>query len=232
MPRVSPIQESFAAGEISKDVRARVSSDVYKQALKFCENWVPQVQGPVRMRDSFRYRDDMDSRNNAARLFTFQVGLNEDYIIEVGDQFVIVRNSADGEQVTGGASVNLVVDPTYQSELTSWSFTNNFYINNTVNFGPSELTWQHGQNTFGTTINMNNNPGLPEPEPEAATGGDLRQLIQVPTGSEALQHDLTLSYGALLTVVSSSSSHKPDKSIDLPILNDGSINLESSAKAN
>ena len=113
----TPIQESFQSGEISANVRGRVKSEIYTKALKYCENWVPQVQGPIRTRDGWEYANVIDPRNSVAKLFTFSVGLDQDYIVEVGDAFIIVRDGITGEQLVGGTSTNLILDPTYQSEL-------------------------------------------------------------------------------------------------------------------
>jgi len=198
MPRVSPIQESFAAGEISENVRGRVSSDVYKTGLKFCENWVPQVQGSIRMRDGSQYTGDMDPRNSAAVLFTFSVSLDQDFIVEVGDAFIIVRDGNTGLQITGGDSGNLVIDPTFQSELTFWSFDNNQYTIG-ASISNSQITWQPVEGAFTETLSMNNDPGFPEPEPDGAKGGELTQTIQVPTGADAIAHTIEIDFNALIS---------------------------------
>jgi len=197
MPRPSPIQESFSSGEISKNVRGRVSTDVYKKALKFCENWTPQVQGSLRMRDGFQYRDDIDPRNSVARLFTFSVGLDQDFIVEVGDAFVIVRDGITGLQATGGQSTNLVTDPTYQSEQTFWTFDNNFYTLGTPPT-PGVITWQHAEDSFTEQNITNPDFTIVVFFPEGSVGGELRQNIIVPAGTDILTHNFSISY--LLTM--------------------------------
>ncbi|KKL24822.1 hypothetical protein LCGC14_2411490, partial [marine sediment metagenome] len=193
MARSSPIQESFASGEISQNVRGRVSSEVYDTGLKFCENWTPQVQGSIRTRDGFRYHDDMDPRNSVARLFTYSVGLDQDFIVEVGDAFIIVRDGNTGLQAIGGESTNLVEDPTYQQELTSWTYQWDFYrIDNPVEI--NILSWQHAEDSFTQQLITQPDFFLVIQIDELMMGPDLRQKILVPTGTDILDHDFLITY--------------------------------------
>jgi len=149
------------------------------------------------MRDSFAYRDDMDPRNSVARIFTFSVGLDEDYIVEVGDSFIIVRESDTGLQAVGGQSNNLITDPTYQSELTFWTFDPDFYTLGTPP-DPGVITWQHAENSFTEQNITNPDFTLVVFFPEGSVGGELRQNVQVPAGTDILSHDFSIPY--LLTM--------------------------------
>lgn len=115
MPRLSPIQESFNAGFLGKRVRGRVSSDVYKQGLSECTNWYPLVQGPIRLRAGSEFVSNVDTNNWVAgeagaagiRVFTFQRGVDQDSIVEVGADNIRVLGE-DGSQVIGGQTDNLL----------------------------------------------------------------------------------------------------------------------------
>ena len=115
MPRLSPIQESFNAGFLGKRVRGRVSSDVYKQGLSESTNWYPLVQGPIRLRAGSEYVSNVDTNNWVAgeagaagiRVFTFQRGVDQDSIVEVGADNIRVLGE-DGSQVIGGVTDNLL----------------------------------------------------------------------------------------------------------------------------
>lgn len=121
MARVSPIQESFASGEIDARIRSRVSSEVYRSGLKRARNWYPLVQGPIRMREGSLFIEAVDNDNwvsgvsgtQGLRVFTFQRGLDEDAIVEVGEDTIVVRNSITGQPIIGGVTGNLIPDPQY-----------------------------------------------------------------------------------------------------------------------
>lgn len=143
MARLSPIQEDFSSGIIGQRVRGRVFSDVYKKALAECKNWYPLVQGPVRMREGSEYISQVDADNwssgqagsKGIRVFTFQRGLDEDVIIEVGDTDIVAVNSG-GDQVIGGVTDNLIpdiwADPTVGQTLAAeWTKDLDKYIYNT-----------------------------------------------------------------------------------------------------
>ena len=114
MPRLSPIQESFSAGYLGKRVRGRVSSEVYKQGLSECTNWYPLVQGPIRLRPGSEFVSNVDPLNwvagelgsSGVRVFTFQRGVDEDNVIEVGADTIKVLG-AEGQTVVGGVTDNL-----------------------------------------------------------------------------------------------------------------------------
>jgi hypothetical protein len=147
------------------------------------------------MRDSIEYKDDINPNNTMARLFTFSVGLDEDHIVEVGDSLVVVRNTPSGNTTLGGESTNLVTDPTYQSELTFWTFNQRKYDLPQLNSPDGiAITWQHGEDSF-TEGNRTNGeiPIGPLIIEQASVGGELRQNIAVPAGTDILTHNFLIS---------------------------------------
>lgn len=119
MARVSPIQESFAYGEIDPRIQGRVGSEAYKAGLKQALNWYPLVQGPIRLREGSEFMTTVDPDNwvsgavgnEGIRIFTFQRGIDQDAIVEVGPDTITVRNSLDGGGIIGGATGNLMPNP-------------------------------------------------------------------------------------------------------------------------
>lgn len=119
MARVSPIQESFAYGQIDPRIQGRVGSEAYKAGLKRAINWYPLVQGPIRLREGSEFITPVDPNNwvsgaigsEGIRIFTFQRGIDEDAIIEVGPDTITVRNSINGQGIVGGATGNLFPNP-------------------------------------------------------------------------------------------------------------------------
>ena len=119
MARVSPIQESFAYGEIDPRIQGRVGSEAYKAGLKQSLNWYPLVQGPIRLREGSEFLTTVDPDNwvsgavgsEGIRIFTFQRGIDEDAIVEIGPDTITVRNSMDGGSIVGGVTGNLMPNP-------------------------------------------------------------------------------------------------------------------------
>ena len=119
--RVSPIQDSFASGEIDPRVQGRTTTDAYKNGLKRARNWRPQVQGPISLREGSKYVTPVDPTNwtsgqvgvEGLRCFTFQRMIDTDVIVEVGEGLVKVVGIADGEVIVGGVTDNLIPNPQY-----------------------------------------------------------------------------------------------------------------------
>jgi len=209
MARVSPIQESFAAGEIDARIRSRVSADAYKAGLKRARNWYPLVQGPIRMREGSRFVEAVDPDNwisgtpgaEGLRVFTFQRGLDEDIIVEVGEDTIILRNSISGAPIVGGVTGNLIPDPMW-------------------NLGFPSTTWDpdRDKSVFhtdpGRAVSDHNGPywqGLPQAfiklqcntddSPDGFHGIALENgviaPITIPAGSELLLNELIIRWKTL-----------------------------------
>jgi hypothetical protein len=101
MAKVSPIQFSFNAGELSPLGQARVDIDKYKSACDILENAIPQVLGPARKRPGTRFvRRTKDSTKNT-RLIPFQFSETQAFAMEFGDFYI--RLHADGGTVLVGS---------------------------------------------------------------------------------------------------------------------------------
>lgn len=216
MPRVSPIQESFGSGYLGNRVRGRVSSDVYSQGLAECLNWYPLVQGPIRMREGSSFVEAVDPLNwvsgmtgvNGLRVFTFQRGLDNDAIIEVGSSDIIVRNT-DGTQIIGGVSDNLIPDPDFsQNGVGAGNFDSAIWVGALdLVFGtdPGRTQSQGADNTHAkgvVTIDGQPTNGVSlhsksEDSPSGWNGVGVENTtaypINVPAGSELLLNELTFT---------------------------------------
>lgn len=222
MPRVSPIQESFSSGFLGKRVRGRVSSDAYKAGLAECLNWHPLVQGPVRMRQGSAYITQVDNNNwvsgtvgvGGIRTFTFQRGIDEDAIIEVGTTDIVVRDSATGDPIVGGVTGNLIVDPDFDLsgigdvnfDSSAWVGARDKYI-----FGndPGRNTYLGGPNSLSKHFISDAPEGVvgavqlkPNTAPSPFPGGfhgpafetAVGAPVVVPAGSELLLNELRFLY--------------------------------------
>lgn len=91
MPRVSPIYDSFNAGELSPLMEGRAVGNVgegkYKKGLRVCENFVPLVQGPVTRRSGTCFVTDT-KENGVARVVRFEFSTTQAYVLEFGDGYI------------------------------------------------------------------------------------------------------------------------------------------------
>ncbi|MCA9339376.1 MAG: hypothetical protein KDA17_00520 [Candidatus Saccharibacteria bacterium] len=121
MPKVSPLQSSFGAGEFSPLLHGQVELDRYKQALDTCQNYIPSLQGGLVRRSGTMYVADTETVSEASRLVPFQFSTTQAYILEFGNLYMrVYRNNA---QVTSGGVPYEIVTPYAAADLFQLRFT-------------------------------------------------------------------------------------------------------------
>ncbi len=103
MPKVSKLQATFNAGEISPLVYGRVDSQRYKAALATCLNYIPTLQGPLIRRPGTKYVATVKDSSNAPALIPFQYSATQAYVLELGNFYM--RFYASGGQVIASSNV-------------------------------------------------------------------------------------------------------------------------------
>jgi hypothetical protein len=208
--RVSPIQDSFQSGFIGRRIRGRTRIDAYKQALAKCENWHPLVQGPIRLRQGSKFIEAVDANNWISgevgvlglRCFTFQRGLDEDAIVEIGDTDIVVRDSITGDVLLGGNTGNLVSDPTFltptggPAQSSVWSTVSGEYIFGAISH-PQDDTCSGDISTIrgsGFMYMHNNTNHSPSGFYGSSFGNTFTSIINLPAGSELLVNEFKFSY--------------------------------------
>ncbi len=191
MPRVSPIQESFSAGEIGEKLRGRTTSPAYQSGLKRARNWVPQIQGPIKLREGSKWIAEVDDDNwvdddpaiSGIRVFTFPFGIDNDILVEVGESNITLKNSMDGTVIVGGVSDELIVDNLYAGQFANFiiAVTQNIYLTE-----PSVSSVLLGPFNKGTEDAYWRMSLLIDDSPEGAKGAALRNVpsITIPAGAE------------------------------------------------
>lgn len=101
MPKVSPIQSNFGAGEFSPLMYGRVDADRYKTGLATCLNYVPTVQGGLTRRPGSKYVSKVKTSSLSTRLHSFEFSTTQAYILEFGNQYI--RFYKDNGQITEAA---------------------------------------------------------------------------------------------------------------------------------
>ena len=131
-----PIKQSFGGGELSPRVRGHSTQPYYDTGMQFCENWLVDPQGDVRLRPGTRYV--IDAKSTSSRLIEFNRERDESYMLELSDQSIRFLNTnglVKGE--------NIIKNPLFDDIYSSWNVTSygtELPVNepgNHVNFRPS-----------------------------------------------------------------------------------------------
>lgn len=111
MPKASPIQNAFNAGEVSPLLGGRTDVDKYRKACRILENFIPLIPGPVTKRSGTRFvKPVVNSAHNVA-LIPFQFSTTQAYILEFGDLYMrVYRNNGlvleSAQSITGVTAAN------------------------------------------------------------------------------------------------------------------------------
>lgn len=88
MPKVTTLQESFDAGEVSPLFYGRVTAEKYKKAMARCFNYVPTLQGPIIRRPGGKYITPVKDSTNPPVLIPFNLSVTQAYMLEFGDKYI------------------------------------------------------------------------------------------------------------------------------------------------
>ncbi len=107
MPKASPLQPSFSAGEFSPRLYGRTDSERYKTGLATCLNYLPTIEGPIIRRPGTRYSGfDVKNPSSPPVLIPFELSATDSYVLEFGDGYVRFFKNG-GQVVTINSSVAL-----------------------------------------------------------------------------------------------------------------------------
>lgn len=88
MARIDPISSSFSTGEVSKLLSGRVDIAKYPAGVDTLENYLIMLQGGTTRRPGLRYIAETKTSSKASRLMPFQYSADQDYVIEIGDEYM------------------------------------------------------------------------------------------------------------------------------------------------
>jgi hypothetical protein len=184
------------------------------------------VQGPIRLRSGSLYVTPVDADNwqsgqvgnTGIRVFTFQRGIDEDAIVEVGSDTITVRSSIDGGPVTGGNTGNLIVDPGWLNvafgpgvNSTDWQTEENKYIFATDPGFPQDAFCSYsiatvlGGSMPRSVLFHGHTKGAPSGFNAGGLGNTVGSPVILPAGSELELNEFRFSY----TISSTSASQNP-----------------------
>lgn len=121
MAKVSVIQNSFNAGELSPRLKARIDLQAkYTNGCEILENFLPTIQGPAKKRPGTRFVNEVKNSANNVRLFPFQYSIEQAYVLEFGDTYI--RFYKDGGVILSGGLPYEIVSPYAHTDLSGIQF--------------------------------------------------------------------------------------------------------------
>ena len=114
MAKVEPIQNSFAAGELSPLMRARSDNEIYANGLSFMRNMIPNSRGPAVRRPGSRFITSYDG--NDGRVYNFQSASGTVFILTMLDQIAFIA-TLQGPL----PDKNYITEPRFESGGTNWT---------------------------------------------------------------------------------------------------------------
>lgn len=115
MPKASPIQNSFNAGELSPQLKGRADLEKYRNGCEVMENFLPQIHGPAKKRPGTRFVREVKDSDDFTRLIPFEFSTNQAFAIEFGNQYI--RFYANGGVVLNGGSPYEIASPYLSTEI-------------------------------------------------------------------------------------------------------------------
>lgn len=140
MPKVAPIQTSFATGEVSPLLYGRVDLPRYKEGLAVGLNAILPLQGPWMNRPGTKYVSAVKTAGKKTRLVSFEFSTTQAYILEFGDLYI--RFYKDNGRIESGGSPVEVVTTYAEADLFQLKFTQSadtLYITH-PSYAPKKLT--------------------------------------------------------------------------------------------
>lgn len=106
------ILNTFTSGELSPHLDSRLDFDKYASGCRTLENFINLPHGGALKRSGTQYISSTKS-NGVARLAPFSVGVDQTYVMEIGDKYI--RFYRDGIQLLTSSNTVLEVSTPYSS---------------------------------------------------------------------------------------------------------------------
>jgi hypothetical protein len=116
MPKAAVGQTSFNTGEVSPLFYGVTDNPRYKKGLETCLNYLPTLQGPLIRRPGTKYCANVKDSNDPPRLIPFQFSTTQNYILEIGNQYIRFYAN-NGQMITSGNTYKLVGSDAYLGDF-------------------------------------------------------------------------------------------------------------------
>lgn len=162
MPKASPIQTAFNAGEWGPLLEGRVDLSKYFLSCRTLENFVCLTQGPAVKRSGTRFVAEVKDSSKATRLLPFEFNVEQAYIIEVGDQYMRFYRNEGRIESPPGTPVEIAT-PYLEADLFQLKFAQSadiLYITH-KDYEPRKLSRTSHTAWTLTVIDFKDGPYLP-----------------------------------------------------------------------
>src|ERR1044072_6800387 len=102
MPKLTIIQTSLNAGELTPDLSGHIDINRYANGVKTMLNAVPQIAGGAKRRAGSRILASAKYGNRTTRLIPFVFNKDQAYVLELGDAYARFYTTA-GQIVQSGS---------------------------------------------------------------------------------------------------------------------------------
>jgi hypothetical protein len=113
MPIVTPIQSSFNAGELGRNLNARVDMAKYQNGCSALENFIPTVQGSAKKRTGFRF---VHTASNPCFLVPFRFSETNSFVLEFSNQAIRIFTRG-GYLINADTTDYVIPTPYLQADL-------------------------------------------------------------------------------------------------------------------
>lgn len=179
---LTTIQTSLAAGELSPSLFGRVDLDKYKKGCSTLRNMFVSYRGGASSRAGVAYvgkcKQAASVNSNPPRDIPFQFNINQQYVLEFGDQYMRIKFR--GAYVTETAiTVSNVSSAALFTTSTSHGYTVGDWVFDTGNAGFSGLTWIIASTPAANTFTVTDLFGNPISVAMASTTGTVARIYTV-----------------------------------------------------
>ncbi len=119
MPKITPLQPSFNAGEFSPRMAARTDFNKYPLACAKLQNMLPLPQGGAIRRSGTRYVATVKDSTEKGRLLPFEFSEEQAYILEAGEKYF--RFFKDRGQIVVDDTDAAITNGSFDSDLSGWT---------------------------------------------------------------------------------------------------------------
>lgn len=189
-------KSSFTLGEISPRVFGRwdEAKPIYRDGVASLQNFMILQAGGVFFRPGTQYIATAGQSSNPVRLEPFRYSITQQYILELGNQYI--QFYANSGQVQSGGNPVVITTPYLQADLFNLQFANKadvLYIANN-NYQPYKLIRTSSNSFIFLPVQFQRGPfmslnvGNVTLTPSAATGSGITLTATIPAWASSTQY--------------------------------------------
>lgn len=140
MVKAVPIQASFARGELSPRLHARVDLAMYNVGLELCRNWIVLPHGGLACRPGTKYAATVKNSAKLGRLLPFEFSDDDGVVIVAGE--MNFRFMRAGGTIIAADTDAAITNGTFDSDLSGWTNSGAAWNSGVVDFTSGDTLTQ------------------------------------------------------------------------------------------